>query len=87
MNVLEAINARRSIRAFESAEISEETVEKLIDVAAWAPWVGNIQQWEFIVVRKQKTKRKLAEAAWNQSFAEKAPVIVVVCADEVQSAQ
>jgi len=87
MNVLEAIKARRSIRAFKNAEVSEESVEKLIDAATWAPSAGNIQPWEFIVVRKQKTKRELAEAAWNQSLIEEAPVMIVVCADEVQSAR
>jgi len=87
MDVLEAIKGRRSIRAFKSQEISEEIVEKLIDTAMWAPSAGNIQPWEFIIVRKPEIKRRLAEAALDQSFIEEAPVVIVVCANENRSSQ
>ncbi len=63
MNVLEAIKGRRSIRAFKSQNVSAEIIEKLIDAARWAPSAGNIQPWEFIIVRKPEIKRRLAEAA------------------------
>jgi len=87
VDVFEAIRGRRSIRAFESREVPEELVERLIEAARWAPSAGNIQPWEFIIVRKQEIKRKLAESALYQSFIEEAPVVIVVCADEVRSAQ
>ena len=87
MNVEEAIKGRRSIRAFKTQEVSSEIVEKLVDAARWAPSAGNIQPWEFIIVRKPEIKRKLAEAALNQSFIEEAPVVIVVCADEFRSSQ
>jgi nitroreductase len=87
MDVLEAIKGRRSIRAFRSNDVSQEMVEKLIDAARWAPSAGNIQPWEFIIVRNPEIKRRLAEAALGQSFIEDAPVIIVVCADEEQSAR
>lgn len=81
MDVFEAIKRRRSIRAFKNVDVPEETVEKLIDAARWAPSAGNIQPWEFIVVRNEETKRRLAEAALNQTFIEEAPVVIVACAD------
>ena len=87
MDVLEAIKGRRSIRAFKSEDVPPEIVEKLIDAARWAPSAGNIQPWEFIIVRKPEIKRNLAKAALNQSFIEEAPVVIVVCADEVRSSQ
>ncbi|MEM3357228.1 MAG: nitroreductase family protein [Candidatus Bathyarchaeia archaeon] len=87
MDVIEAIKGRRSMRAFQSREISHEIVEKLIDVARWAPSAGNIQPWEFVVVRKPEIKRRLAEAALNQTFIEEAPVVIVVCANENRSAR
>ena len=87
MDVLEAIKGRRSIRAFKNEDISSETVEKLIDAARWAPSAGNIQPWEFIIVRNPEIKRNLAKAALNQSFIEEAPVVIVVCADEIRSSQ
>ncbi|MEM2105280.1 MAG: nitroreductase family protein [Candidatus Bathyarchaeia archaeon] len=85
MDVLEAIKGRRSIRAFESRNVPDELVEKLIDAARWAPSAGNIQPWEFVVVRKPEIKKMLAEAALNQSFIEEAPVVIVVCANENRS--
>jgi nitroreductase len=86
MDVFEAIMGRRSIRAFKAADVPPETVEKLIDAGRWAPSAGNIQPWEFIIVRKPEIKRKLAKAALGQSFIEEAPVVIVVCADEERSA-
>lgn len=87
MDVLKAIKGRRSIRAFKSDEVSPEIVDKLLDAATWTPSAGNIQPWEFIVVRKPKIKRKLVEAALDQMFIEEAPVVIVVCADENRSSQ
>ena len=88
MDVLEAIKGRRSVRSFEGEKnVPEETVEELIDAALWAPSAGNIQPWEFIIVRNPEIKKKLADAAFSQSFLEEAPVVIVVCADENRSSE
>lgn len=88
MDVLEAIKGRRSVRAFRSEKnVSEETVQELIDAACWAPSAGNIQPWEFVIVRKPEIKRRLVEAAFKQSFLEDASVVIVVCADEERSSE
>ena len=87
MDVLEAIKGRRSIRAFKNQDVSAEIVQKLIDAAQWAPSAGNIQPWEFIIVRKPEIKSRLVEAALNQMFIEEAPVVIVVCANEERSSQ
>jgi len=87
VDVYEAIKGRRSVRAFKSDDVSPEIVEKLIDAARRAPSAGNIQPWEFIIVRESETKRSLAEAASGQSFIEEAPVVIVVCANENRSSQ
>ena len=87
MELFEAITNRRSIRAFQEKEVTEEHVERLIDAARHAPSAGNIQPWEFVVVRDSSIKRQLATAALNQAFIEKAPVVIVVCANESRSEQ
>lgn len=87
MGVLEAIKGRRSVRAFKSEDVPAEIVEKLIDAARWAPSAGNVQPWEFIIVRKPEIKRRLVEAALGQMFIEEAPVVIVVCANEDRSTQ
>jgi nitroreductase len=87
MNVLEAIKGRRSIRAFKSQNVSAEIIKKLVDAARWAPSAGNIQPWEFIIVRKPEIKRRLAQAALGAMLIEEAPVVIVVCANENRSSQ
>jgi nitroreductase len=85
LDVFEAIEKRRSVRAYTSEEVSEEDVERLIEAARWAPSAGNIQPWEFVIVRNAITKRRLSDAALHQTFIEKAPVVIVVCADVTRS--
>lgn len=81
MEVLEAIKGRRSVRAFKNGNVSKGIVNELVDAARWAPSAGNIQPWEFIIVRKVEIKRKLAKAALSQSFIKEAPVVIVICAN------
>jgi nitroreductase len=87
LDVFEAIKTRRSIRAFTDQQVADEEVEKLIEAASWAPSAGNIQPWEFIIVRDPKIKHGLCEAALNQVFIEEATVVIVVCADPVRSSK
>jgi nitroreductase len=85
MELSEAIKGRRSIRAFKPQDVPEGAVEKLIDAARHAPSAGNIQPWEFVIVRSLEVKRNLARAALNQAFVKEAPVVIVVCANEMRS--
>jgi len=86
LDILEAIKTRRSIRAFTDENVSEELVNKILDAARWAPSAGDLQPWEFVVVRDPKVKRGLAAAALHQMFIAEAPVVIVVCANEDRSA-
>lgn len=87
MDVFKAIRTRRSIRAFTDRRVTDKEVEKLIEAARWAPSAGNIQPWEFIIVRDPKVRHGLCEAALNQTFVEEAPVVIVVCADSTRSSK
>jgi nitroreductase len=88
MEVLKAIRGRRSIRAFRPEKnVPDKTVDLLINAARWAPSAGNIQPWEFIVVRKAEMRERLVKAAYGQAFIGKAPVVIVVCADEDRCSQ
>ncbi len=87
MEVFEAITSRRSTRAFERRSVSEEKIEKLVDAARHAPSAGNIQPWEFVIVREPQKKQQLSTAALDQTFITEAPVVIVVCANEARSGQ
>jgi len=87
LDVFRAIKTRRSIRAFTDKRVTDREVKKLIEAARWAPSAGNIQPWEFIIVRDPKVKHGLCEAALNQTFIEEASVVMVVCADPTRSSR
>jgi len=77
----EAIEQRRSIRKFKSDPVPNEVITALLDAARLAPSGSNAQPWRFKIVKDSETKKKLAEAAYNQSFIAQAPVVFVCCAD------
>ncbi|MCF7549473.1 nitroreductase family protein [Pseudonocardia sp. WMMC193] len=53
---------RRSVRAIDpKREVSDETIEKILEVARWAPSAGNAQPWEFLVVRDPETRGRIAD--------------------------
>ncbi|MBC7318248.1 nitroreductase family protein [Candidatus Bipolaricaulota bacterium] len=81
VEVFEAIRARRSVRRYQSAPVSDEVLTELLSAAVMAPSAGNAQPWRFIVVRDQRLREGLVSAAYGQSFLAEAPVVIVVCAD------
>ncbi len=86
MDVIGAINKRRSIRKFQDRPIPEDVLRKLLECASVAPSAGNRQPWVFCVVRGHNTKQKLVEASGNQVSLAQAPVVIVVCGDPEVSA-
>ncbi len=60
-SLLELVKTRRSHRQFKSDPIPDEYIDKIIEVARWAPSGFNMQPWEFIVVKKQEFKNRIVE--------------------------
>ena len=82
MDVFTAIRQRRSVRAYKAVEVEEEKLKKILEAARLSPSASNLQEWKFIVVRNEETKKKLAKAAFGQSFIGEAPVVLVACGTE-----
>ena len=57
MDVLQAIQERRSTRVYLDKPVEKETLEKLISYASQAPSAINIQPWELVVVSGEERKR------------------------------
>jgi len=68
MNVRNALQKRKSVRAFLDRDVSTETVERILDAARWAPSGVNTQPWQVAVVRGE-TKRVLQEKLENSFHA------------------
>jgi nitroreductase len=58
MDTIKAIEERRSIRKFQDKIVSNETIERLLELAAKAPSGKNRQPWRFIVLQN-KSKNEL----------------------------
>lgn len=75
--VYENILSRRSIMKYAPGNVSDELIERLIIAASFAPSAGNYQPWEFVIVRDNRTKELLVEAAYEQTWMLDAPVFIV----------
>ena len=75
------VKHRAMIRAYKSDPIPEEKIQRLLSYAMRAPSAGNLQPWEFIMVKNPETRAKLAKAAFDQTSITSAPVIIATCAD------
>lgn len=68
MDVYEAVDSRRAVRAFSDEPVSREVLERVLAAATRAPSSGNLQPWQVYVVtgeplaelKKRATARALA---------------------------
>lgn len=75
------VKRRGMVRTYKSDPVPEEKIQRLLQYAVRAPSAGNLQPWEFIVVKSAEARTKLAQAAMNQTSVATAPVTIVTCAD------
>jgi len=85
MDVFTAISQRSSVRAYKDTDIGEEKLKKILEAARLSPSSSNRQEWKFIVVKNKEIRKKLANAAFGQSFIGEPPVVIVACATESKS--
>lgn len=50
MDIIKAIKARNTVRAFNAIPVSKEIIQELLDTAIKAPSWSNSQTWEFAIV-------------------------------------
>jgi len=85
MEVSTAISQRCSVRAYKATDIEEDKLNKVLEAARLSPSASNRQEWKFVVVKNKETRKKLAKAAFGQSFIAEAPVVIVACGTESKS--
>jgi nitroreductase len=82
IDVISAIEARRSVRAFDPEHrLSDAEIERLLTVASRAPSAFNLQHWRFVVVKDAATRSDIRGAAWNQAQVTDASLLVVLVAN------
>ncbi len=77
MDVMKAIEKRRSVRAYQSKFVPEDKLKKILQAARLAPSARNSQPHKFIIVKDPQLIKKLAKEATEHSFIGEAPVIIV----------
>jgi nitroreductase len=91
VDVLEAIHQRRSVRDYLDRPVPDEIIRQILEAGTWAPSAGNMQAWEFVVVKDRQARRLVVDTTeagstarggvHTQEWLMQPPVIVVVCYD------
>jgi nitroreductase len=84
MNVMEAIRARRSVRAYQDRLVEEDKLNCVLEAGRLAPSAKNLQDWKFLVVRDKVRRKKLSIAAMEQPYVAQAPVVIAACGTETE---
>ena len=85
MEALECILTRQSIRVYDKKDVPNELIGQILEAGVHAPSAGNMQPWEFIIVKDKKIKKEIADAALKQRQVEEAPVLIIVLVDSEKS--
>ena len=75
-DLFEVMGRRRSTRKFDSKEVEEWKIEKILAAADTAPTAGNFQGFEIFYIKNSSLKEKLAKASNNQPYVN-APAVLV----------
>jgi nitroreductase len=84
MDVFEAVQERKSVRAYTEEPVQREKLEKILEAGRLAPSAGNIEPWHFVVVTDSE-KRKILSKGRYAKFLNQAPVVLVACGDREAS--
>src|SRR6266705_6182825 len=94
MSLGSLIRQRRNVYAFTTKPVSDQTLKKVLKNATHVPSAGFTQDYDFVVVRDNIVKRKLAQAAYEEQyvrmghakerFISRAPVVVIPCANKAR---
>ncbi len=90
MQFSEAVQKRRMVRNFTDAPVSEQDLQKMLEMALHAPSAGFSQGWSFVVVRDPSRRKEIGKIQGEEegyadrfgNFISKAPVDIVACTSE-----
>ena len=71
MDFFEVANTQRAMRRLHSDAVPEEQIWQVLETAVMAPSGGNVQPWNFLVIRDEEKKRKIGAwylEAWQKAY-------------------
>jgi len=81
MDFFNAVTTYGNVKKYEKKEVDDKLIGVMLYMANHAESSGNVQGWEFIVVKDPEIKKQLYNAAFKLDIIIEAPVDIVVCAD------
>lgn len=82
MNILQAIEHRRSVKHFDPAHtMPKADLAELIRLTKLAPSSFNMQNYRLVVVQDPELRRQIRAVAWDQAQVTDASALFVMCAD------
>lgn len=81
MDFFTAVTTQTTVRKYEKKDVDDKLIGVILYMANTFPSVGNLQGWEFIVVKDPEVKKRLHKATLKLDVVKDAPVDIVVCAD------
>jgi nitroreductase len=80
MKFSDVIDKRTSIRKFSSKKVRLDKILEAIHAAIKAPFAGNFNNLQFLIIQNPNLKNKLAECC-QQNFIADASFIIIICGD------
>ena len=62
LEIHQFIRSRHTVRRFRHDPVPEETIQRSLETAMWAPSAHNRQPWRFVVLAGEASRRRLADA-------------------------
>lgn len=87
MDVIEAINTRRSVRKFTGEVISDDELKIILKAGFQAPSAHNFQPRDYVVVKDKEIIDKIADFHPYAKMLPKAGCGIVVCGDSQKQPQ
>ncbi|MFX1325191.1 MAG: nitroreductase family protein [Promethearchaeota archaeon] len=81
MGLYDLMINRRSVRVFTKQTISQDVINRLLDVANNSPSGGNIQPISIITVQSSEAREKLGKLIGSQPWVKNAPLSMIFCID------
>ena len=85
MDFRQIVKKRFMCRSYADRDVPNELLDRILEVVEHLPSAGHTQPQEFIIIKNQKTKDQLAEAALGQTYLAEAPLVMVVVSDTRRS--
>jgi len=78
MEFFDVIRKRRSIRAYQSKQVDDEKIKKILHAARLAPTAANKQPYKLVVIKNPAAKLDFV----RQKAVQQAPVVIAIFIDE-----